>query len=50
MNEFEEFLLTNPSSLSFMNNHLKSHQFSEEFLIKVRPFYDSWKCIRTQNG
>ena len=38
MNEFEKFLLANPSELSTMNNHLKSHQFSEEFLIKTRPF------------
>jgi len=50
MNEFEQHLLTNPSELSTMNNHLRTNQFSEEFLIKVRPFYDSWKCIRTQNG
>lgn len=50
MNEFEKFLLTKPSELSFMNNLLKLHQFSEEFLIETRPYYDSWKCIRTQNG
>ena len=49
MNEFEKQLLAKPFELSFMNNHLKSYQFSEEFLIKTRPFYDSWKCIRTQN-
>ena len=50
MNEFEKFLLTKPSELSLMNNLLRHHQFSEEFLIKTRIFYDSWKCIRTQNG
>ena len=50
MNEFEQHLLTNPSELSMMNNLLKLHQFSEEFLIKTRPYYDSWKCMRFQNG
>lgn len=50
MNEYEQYLLSNSSELSFMNNLLKYHQFSEEFLIKTRPFYDSWKCMKTQNG
>lgn len=50
MNEFEKSLLNEKSQLCFMNNLLRSHQFSVEFLIEVRPYYDSWKCIRTQNN
>ena len=50
MNEFEQQLLTKQSELSSMNNLLKKHQFSEEFLIKTRIYYDSWKCIRSQNN
>ena len=49
-NNIEKELLNNPSRLSYMNNLLKSHQFTEEFLIKTRIYYDSWKCIRTQNN
>ena len=30
MNNFEIDLLNNPNKLSFMNNLLKEHQFSEE--------------------
>lgn len=46
----EQYLNDNPSKLSFMNNYLKQYQFSEEFLIKNRIYYDSWKCIRTQKN
>ena len=50
MNKFEHQLLLQSDKLSMMNNLLKLHQFSEEFLIKTRPYYDSWKCMRFQNG
>ena len=48
MNQFEQYLLNNPYKLCFMNNLLKENQFSEEFLIKTINYYDSWKCLRTQ--
>jgi hypothetical protein len=44
----EQELLNNPNKLSFMNNLLSQHQFTEEFLIKTIEYYDSWKCLRTQ--
>jgi hypothetical protein len=47
---FEIYLNNNPDKLSFMNNYLREYQFSEEFLIKNRMYYDSWKCLRTQNN
>lgn len=50
MNELEIDLLNNPNKLSFMNNLLMKYQFSEEFLIKTRIYYDSWKCIRRQDN
>ena len=50
MNELEKELLSNPNKLSFMNNLLKQHQFSEDFLVKTRIYYDSWKCIRSQKN
>jgi len=50
MNEIEKELLNNPSKLSFMNNLLFTQQFSEQFLIKTRIYYDSWKCLRSQNN
>ena len=46
----EEELLNSPEKLSFMNNLLKQHQFSEEFLIKTIYYYDSWKCLNTQQN
>ena len=48
--KLEEELLNDENRLSFMNNLLNQYQFSEEFLIKTRIFYDSWKCLRTQNN
>jgi len=48
MNEQE--LLQNTSKLSYMNNLFSQYQFSEDFLIKTRIYYDSWKCLRTQNN
>ena len=50
MNNFENELLNNPQKLSFMNNLLKEHQFSEAFLIETICYYDSWKCLRTQKN
>ena len=50
MNSFEIELLKVPERLSFMSNLLKHHQFSEEFLIQTICYYDSWKCLRTQNN
>ena len=46
----EEKILNDESKLSHMNNLLLCHQFSEDFLIKTRIFYDSWKCLRTQKN
>jgi hypothetical protein len=50
MNSFEIELLKHPERLSWMSNLLKYHQFSEEFLIQTICYYDSWKCLRTQNN
>ena len=50
MNEIEKELINNPNKLSYMNNLLYTQQFSEEFLIKTRLYYDSWKCLRSQNN
>lgn len=50
MNELEIDLLNNPNKLSLMNYLLMKYQFSEEFLIKTRIYYDSWKCIRRQDN
>jgi hypothetical protein len=43
-------LLNNPDKLCFMNNLLRDHQFSEDFLIKTIGYYDSWKCLRYQKN
>lgn len=48
LTQFEQELLDNPDKLSWMNNLLSKHQFSEVFLIKTICYYDSWKCLRTQ--
>jgi hypothetical protein len=50
MNSFEIELLKHPEKLSWMNNLLRENQFSEEFLIETICYYDSWKCLRTQNN
>ena len=50
MEDIEKELLSNPSKLSFMNNLLFQYQFSEDFLIKTILYYDSWKCLRSQNN
>jgi len=46
----EDELLKSPDRLSFMNNLLAEHQFSEDFLIKTICYYDSWKCLKTQKN
>ena len=48
--EFEKYLLENENTLSWMNNLIKDNQFTEDFLTKTRIYYDSWKCIRTQQN
>jgi hypothetical protein len=48
--ELEEELLNMPEKLYFMNNLLFKHQFSENFLIKTICYYDSLKCLRSQNN
>jgi len=47
--EFEESLINNKEQLSYMNNLLFKYEFSEDFLIKTRIYYDSWKCLRSQS-
>ena len=46
--DFEKYLLENDNILSYMNNLIKDNQFTEDFLIKTRIYYDSWKCINNQ--
>jgi hypothetical protein len=48
--EKEEELYNSPDKLSNMNNLLKTHQFSEEFLINTIVYYDSWVCLKTQKN
>lgn len=48
--EFEKTLLENKNILSWMNNLLQQNEFTEDFLIKSRPYYDSWKCLRNQSN
>ena len=46
----ENELLNNERKLRTMNSLLIKNKFSEDFLIKTREYYDSWKCLRTQNN
>lgn len=46
----ETYLLQSPEKLCFMNNLLSKYQFSEDYLIETISYYDSWKCIRTQDN
>jgi hypothetical protein len=48
--EYEKNLLDNKNLLSCMNNLLSKNQFTEDFLIKTRIYYDSWKCLRKQKN
>ena len=48
--EFEKYLLSNKDLLSWMNNLLQQNEFTEDFLIKTRQYYDSWKCLRNQSN
>ena len=47
---FENYLLENENLLSWMNNLLRDNQFTEDFLIKTRIYYDSWKCLNNQKN
>ncbi len=49
-NNIEQELLKNSEKLSWMNNLLFKHQFTEEFLIETIGYYDSWKCLRSQTN
>ena len=48
--EFENYLLENTNLLKWMNNLLEQNQFTENFLIKTRKYYDSKKCLKTQKN
>jgi hypothetical protein len=48
--EFENYLIQNSSLLIWMNNLLEQNQFTENFLIKTRNYYDSKKCLQTQKN
>ena len=48
--EFEKYLLSNKNLLSWMNNLLQQNEFTEDFLIKTRQYYDSWKCLYNQSN
>jgi hypothetical protein len=48
--EFENHLLENDGLLSWMNNLLSDNEFTEDFLIKTRIYYDSWKCLNRQKN
>jgi hypothetical protein len=50
MNDYEKELLESKNQLSYIYNLLSTRQFSEEFLIKTSGYYDSWRCLRTQNN
>jgi hypothetical protein len=50
MNEYEKELLNDKNKLSCLHNLLSNRQFSEEFLKLTVGYYDSWKCLRTQNN
>jgi len=50
MNEYEKELLNDKSKLSTLHNLLSGRQFSEEFLELTIGYYDSWRCLRTQNN
>ena len=50
MNNFEKDLLNNKEQLMNINSLFLKHEFSEEFLIKTRLYYESWKCLRRQHN
>lgn len=50
MNEKENEILNDKNQLIIMNYLLKKFQFSEEFLIKTKDYYDSCLCIKTQKN
>lgn len=49
MNEYEKELLNDKNKLCFLHNLLSTRHFSEEFLELTIGYYDSWRCLRTQN-
>lgn len=49
--EFEKYLLTREDLLSSEINKLMSdNEFTEEFLTKIRIYYESWKCMGRQKN
>ena len=50
MDDYEIELLNNKTELTYIHSLLLSRQFSEEFLIKTAGYYDSWKCLKTQDN
>ena len=50
MDDYEKKLLETKTELSYIHNLLSARQFSEEFLIETAGYYDSWRCLRTQNN
>ena len=49
-NMSEKEILETPNILNYINNLLRVRQFSEEFLIKTRNYYNANVCIKTQNN
>jgi hypothetical protein len=50
MDDYEIELLENKKELGNIHSLLSSRQFSEDFLIKIAGYYDSWKCLKTQDN
>jgi hypothetical protein len=49
--EFEKYLLTREDLLSRnINTLLSDNEFTEDFLEKIRIYYDSWRCLRRQKN
>lgn len=46
----EEELLKNPDWLRSLQYYLYKRQFTEAFLAQTLEYYDSWVCLRTQQG
>ena len=50
MDDYEKELLKDKNKLCSMHNLVTNRQFSEEFLELTIGYYDSWRCLRTQNN
>jgi hypothetical protein len=50
MNDIENQIINDEKQLIILNYLLNKYQFSEEFLIKTKKYYDSCKCIKTQKN